>query len=114
MKKKQTKQKLTLIMLIIVAVFAVNFVSAMGFLNYRATAIELEDSVITRIEQDAVSDIESSLSFGKSFTNFYGMQEIFDEFKGVYPGPRPFVISRYGELMYYSDENRGDDDIQKV
>lgn len=114
MKKNKDKQKLTLIMLIIVAVFAVNFVSAMGFLNYRATAIELEDSVISRIEQDAVSDIETSLSFGKSFTNFYGMQEIFDEFKGVYPGPRPFVISRDGELMYYSDENRGDDEIRKA
>lgn len=70
MNKMTKKRKLTLIMLLIVSIFSVIFISAMGFLNYRVTAIELEDNVITRIEEDTVSGIESSLGFGKSFTNF--------------------------------------------
>ena len=112
MENRKKNSKLAPLVLMTVAIFAVNFVSLMGFLNYRATAIELEDSVITRIEEDAADEIESALDFGKSFTNFFGMQDIFDEFSEQYPGPVPFVISKSGELMYLS-EDADEDEILK-
>ena len=47
------ENRIYLTSLILLAVFAVCFVSAMGFLNYRTTAIDLEEQVIARVEMDA-------------------------------------------------------------
>ena len=55
------ENRIYLTSLILLAVFAVCFVSAMGFLNYRTTAIDLEEQVIARVEMDAVSGVETAI-----------------------------------------------------
>lgn len=79
------ENRIYLTSLILLAVFAVCFVSAMGFLNYRTTAIDLEEQVIARVEMDAVSGVETAIEFGKSFENYYGMDDVFRSFSEQYP-----------------------------
>ncbi|MBQ3380184.1 MAG: hypothetical protein IJG58_00310, partial [Oscillospiraceae bacterium] len=97
------ENRIYLISLILLAVFAVCFVSAMGFLNYRTTAIDLEEQVIARVEMDAVSGVETAIEFGKSFENYYGMDDVFRSLSEQYPSALPFVIDREGNLLYCSD-----------
>lgn len=100
--------------LMLVAVLGITFVSTMGFLNYRSTAINLEVQVINRIEEDTVSDIETSLEFGKSFENYYGMDDMFSNMTSQFRGITPFVISSDGTLMYFMEQGRYDQsDIEK-
>ena len=89
--------------LLAVAVFSLNFVSFMGFLNYRSLAIEMETQVIGRVEGDMVSKLETALSFGKSFEKYYGIEDIFDSFSAQYEGPLPFVIREDGALLYAAE-----------
>ncbi len=98
-----TEKRSYLLLLLIINVFAVCFVTVMGYLNYRSTAIELEEQVIARIEDDTVSRLETAISFGKSFENYYGMDEIFESFSSQISGTHPFVISKDGKLLYYAD-----------
>jgi predicted MFS family arabinose efflux permease len=100
MENQRKENRVYLISLILLALFAISFVSTMGFLNYRATAIELETSVIARVEKDNVAGIENALGFGKSFRNYYGIEDVFYSFKQQYPGPIPFVIDSEGNLLY--------------
>ena len=103
MSENKRENRIYLLSLILLAVFAVVFVSAMGFLNYRTTAIELEEKVIGRVEKDTVSGVETAVSFGKSFENYYGMDDVFRTFSEQYPGPLPFVIDRDGTLLYCAE-----------
>ena len=105
MSNKKKENTVYLLSLILLAVFAVVFVSAMGFLNYRTTAISLEEKVIARVEKDSVSGLETAVSFGKSFENYYGMEDVFRAFSKQYPGPLPFVISRDGVLLYCAESS---------
>ena len=114
MEKTAKKEKLTLIVLVSVALFAIAFVSVMGYFNYRATAIELEDTVIAKMEEDSAGEIGYALSFGKSFVDYYGMGDLFKEFNREYPGPRPFVVSVFGKLMYYGNWEGEEERIQKL
>ena len=109
---KKKREKIILSMLLILATITVVFVSTMGFLNYRSKAISLQESIINRVESDLVSGIETSLEFGKSFDNYYGMDDIFAEFSERYPGPQPFVISKDGELMYHSGDEEAAEHMQ--
>lgn len=110
-KNDQPPQKIGIevIVQMILAVFALAFVAFMGFLNYRTTVIEVEEQVIGRIEADSVAGMENSISFGKSFYNFYGTDDIFAKFSAQIKGPKPFIITKEGELLYKSavteDEN---------
>ena len=103
MADKKKENRIYLLSMILVAVFAVCFVSAMGYLNYRTTAIGLEEQVIARVEKDTVSTVETAVSFGKSFENFYGMDDVFAAFSEQYPGPLPFVIDTEGNLLYCAE-----------
>lgn len=97
------KNRSFLPLLIIISVFAVCFVAGMGYLNYRSTAIALEEQVIARIEDDTVADLETAISFGKSFETFYGMEEIFAAFSAQIDNTHPFIISKEGMLLYHAD-----------
>ena len=108
MTEKKRETGIYLVMMLMVAVFAIFFVCAMGYLNYRTSAIELEEQVIGRTESETVSEIETAIGFGKSFRNYYGMDEIFDAFSIQYPGPVPFVIDADGELLYYMQDDSSD------
>ena len=66
-----------IIALLAVAAFAIAFVTWMGYLNYRSTAIRLEEKVIARVSEDTVENIETAVGFGKSFRNYYGIEDIF-------------------------------------
>ena len=103
---KTVENRSYLLVLIFISVFAVCFVAVMGYLNYRSTAIQLEESVIARIEDDTVAQLETAIGFGKSFETYYGMDEIFDGFSAQIAGTHPFIISKDGKLMYYA---QGDD-----
>ena len=109
MTEKKRRINSNMIVLLIVAFFSINFVAFMGFLNYRTSAIDLEDMVISRLEAESASGIETAIGFGKSFDNYYGMDEVFDHFSDQYAGPQPFVLSADGELLYYAGDS--DEDI---
>ena len=104
MKDKNKVQRLYLPVLILVAVFAVCFVSAMGYLNYRTSALELGEQAIARVERETVSVMETALSFGKSFENYYGMDEVFAGFSLYCDGTDPFVLDREGRLLYWAED----------
>ncbi len=112
MDDKKKRERIILSMLLILATITVIFVSTMGFLNYRSKAISLQDSIINRVETDLASSIDTSLVFGKSFDNYYGMDDNFAVFSERYPGPQPFVISKDGELMYYDGDEETADYLQ--
>ena len=96
--KKETR--IYTLILILMAAFATCFVSTMGYINYRTVAITLEEQVIGRVEEEMVSGLENAISFGKSFENYYGMNEVFASFCEQYAGPQPFIIDNDGALMY--------------
>ena len=105
MKVRKKDKAIFVALLIAVAVFSLGFVSIMGFLNYRSLAIEMETQVIGRVESEMVDKIETAVSFGKSFDQYYGIEDVFDSFSAQYAGPVPFVISKDGELLYASESN---------
>ena len=100
MTEHKKEKRAYLLILLLVSVLAGVFVSTMGFLNYRTTAITLEEQVIARLEEEQVTGIETAMGFGKSFENYYGMTEIFASFEKQYPGPSPFVINQDGKVLY--------------
>ena len=67
--RKRKDTWIYLVILLVVAGLSIVFVSIMGYLNYRTSALALEEQVITRIEKDAVTDLETAIGFGKSFQN---------------------------------------------
>jgi len=97
---KRKDSWLYLLILLLVAGSSIVFVSVMGFLNYKTSALALEEQVITRIEQDSVTTLETAIGFGKSFRNYYGMDDIFTTFDNQVDGTTPFVIAEDGELLY--------------
>ena len=115
MAEQKKENRIYLLSLLLLAVFAVCFVSLMGFLNYRTTAIDLEEQVMFRVEKDAVSGVETAVNFGKSFENYYGMDDVFRSFSEQYPGPLPFVIDRDGKLLYCSERKAAEteEDVQR-
>lgn len=108
MTEKNNKISSNIIVLLIVAFFGINFVTVMGFLNYRTAAIGLEETAISRLEAESASGIATAVSFGKTFDNFYGIEDEFKFFKKQYKGPEPFVLSSDGELIYWSGGEDGE------
>ena len=106
--RKKKEAWIYLLILLVVSWLSIAFVPIMGYLNYRTSALELEEQVITRIEKDAVSDLETAIGFGKSFQNYYGMEDIFASFNNQIEGTIPFVLEKNGELLY-CDSTQGDE-----
>ena len=104
-RKNKNNKTSFLFILLVISVLAISFVAGMGYLNYRSTAIALEESVVARIEDDIVADLETSLSFGKSFATYYGIDEIFEDFSSQIDDTFPFIISPEGKLMYYAGDD---------
>ena len=104
-RKNKNNKTSFLFILLVISVLAISFVAGMGYLNYRSTAIALEESVVARIEDDIVADLETSLSFGKSFDTYYGIDEIFEDFSSQIDDTFPFIISPEGKLMYYAGDD---------
>lgn len=98
-------QRLYIILLIVIALFAVNFVSLLSFLNYRSMVIEMEEQLISRAEQETISSMEIALNFGKDFYNFYGIQEVFKNFESRFKAPYPFIITSDNNNIIYESEN---------
>ena len=84
--KKRKDTWIYLLILLVVAELSIIFVSTMGYLNYRTSALGLEEQVINRIETDSVSDLETAIGFGKSFENYYGMEDVFASFNNQING----------------------------
>ncbi|MBR2676915.1 MAG: MFS transporter [Solobacterium sp.] len=113
--KNRKESLIYLMILLVVAGLSVIFISVMGYLNYRTSALELEEQVVTKIEKDSVSDLETAIGFGKSFENFYGMEEVFASFNNQIHDTIPFILGADGELMYYdsSNDTEAESTIQK-
>ncbi len=109
MAKNKKDEILYLIILIAVTAFGIAFVTMMGFLNYRTSAIELEEKVILRMEEETVAGIETAINFGKSFENYFGMEEVFASFHDKYAGTQPFIISRDAEVLYLDNSGEQGD-----
>ena len=90
-----------------VALFSILFVMTMGFLNYRTTAMSLQEQLISRTEKETVSGMETAISFGKSFENYYGMNEVFEAYSRQTEKNLPFVIDRAGKLLYSGENDSG-------
>ena len=101
--KKRKDTWVYLLILIMVAGLSIAFVSVMGFLNYRISALALEEQAIIRMEKDTVSDLETAIGFGKSFRNYYGMEDVFALFNRQIDGTCPFILAKDGELLYCAD-----------
>ena len=116
MTNEKKPKRIYILMLTAMSVFAICFVSAMGFLNYRSTAVELEEQVILQREQDMVNNLETAIGFGKSFENYYGMEDTFSNFSQQVDGPAPFIIDINGELLYESTNatNYSERDIRSL
>ncbi|MBO5597876.1 MAG: MFS transporter [Oribacterium sp.] len=108
------ENKIYLISLFLLAFFSLIFVSTMGYLNYRTTAINLEESVIAKFEKDNVDLLETAINFGKRFDNYYGMEDVLETFANQYKGPIPFVIDKDGNLLYYLDKGETHEDTDNV
>ena len=111
--KKYKDAWIYLLILVIVADMSIVFVSIMGFLNYRTSALTLEEQVIGRIEQESVSSLETAIGFGKSFTNYYGMEDVFASFNHQISGTTPFVLNSDGEIMYCDNADESREDVEK-
>ena len=114
MSNKKKENTVYLLSLILLAVFAVVFVSAMGFLNYRTTAISLEEKVIARVEKDSVSGLETAVSYTTpgtdwTFTVAYAYLHNADRelSKRSYLGSddRVFKSAWTGEILYNLTSN---------
>ncbi|MBR6051458.1 MAG: hypothetical protein IKP68_09715, partial [Clostridia bacterium] len=73
----------------------------------------METQVIGKVEDDMVSKLETSISFGKSFDKYYGIEDIFEAFSAQYEGPVPFIINKDGELLYAAESDDGKN-IKKI
>lgn len=100
------ESRIYLLLLIFVAVFAVIFVSVMGYFNYRTSAINLEEQSFARKEAETVTQIETAVGFGKSFEHYYGIDDVFLSFTKQVQELYPFIIRSDGELLYCAEENR--------
>ncbi|MCR4946578.1 MAG: MFS transporter [Lachnospiraceae bacterium] len=105
--KEKKDNLIYLLILLMVGGLSVVFVSIMGFLNYRTSALELEEQVVIRIEKDSVSNLETAIGFGKSFENYYGMEDVFVSFKKQMNNTVPFILDRDCELLYCDSEDDG-------
>ena len=101
--KPSKKQRYYIIMLIAVALFAVNFVTVLSFLNYRSMVMEMEEQLISRVEKESISYMEIALNFGKDFFNYYGIQDLFKNFEAHFKGPKSFIIDAEGNLLYETE-----------
>ncbi|WP_026508861.1 MFS transporter [Butyrivibrio sp. MC2013] len=98
--KKEKDTWIYLLILIIMAALSISFVSFMGYLNYRSSAMDLEEQAIERIEQDNVADLETAIGFGKSFYNYYGMEDVFESFTRQIREAEPFILGADGQVLY--------------
>ena len=92
-------------MLVAVAVFALNFIAVLSYLNYRSMVMEMEEKLIARVERDTISSMEVALNFGKDFRNYYGIQDIFRSFEIQFSGPHSFILDADLNLLYETDGN---------
>ena len=102
---KRNIQRSYVLLLVAIAVFAVNFVAVLSYLNYRSMVIEMEEKLIVRVEKEAISSMEVALSFGKDFRNYYGIQDVFRTFEAQIKGPHTFILDADLRLLYETDSN---------
>lgn len=76
------------------------FIAVVGFQSYSGNVRSLEEKVLSRLESEKVSDIETALNFGKDFWNYYGMDEILEDFSRQLEESGSFVITVDGNLLY--------------
>ena len=100
MKKENSKNRIYLIITMLMSIFAVSFIALMGYLNYKTMVTDLKSQVIKRIEADTVDGVETALEFGKRIDNFYGIDDVFATFKTQVEGTIPFVLTADGRLLY--------------
>lgn len=104
MKNEKKGLRRHLLVLILLAVFALWFVGTMGYLNYCTSALELEEHAIWQVERETVSGMETSISFGKSLDSYYGMDKVFAGFSLYCDGTDPFVLDREGRLLSQAED----------
>lgn len=105
MASKRNVQHSYVLMLVAIAVFAVNFVAVLSYLNYRSMVIEMEENLIARVERETISSMEVALSFGKDFRNYYGIQDVFRTFEAQLKGPHTFILDADFKLLYETSGN---------
>ena len=105
MADKKNLHRSYLLMLIAIAVFAVNFVVVLSYLNYRSMVIEMEEKLIARVENEVISSMEVALGFGKDFRNYYGIQDVFRNFEAQFKEPHTFILDAEFNLLYETEHN---------
>ena len=106
MSERKKMPRSYVLMLVAVAVFAVNFIAVLSYLNYRSMVMEMEERLIARVEKDTISSMEVALNFGKDFRNYYGIQDIFRSFEIQFSEPYSFILDNDLNLLYETDSSR--------
>lgn len=89
----------------IIILFSSGFIALMGYMNFKTNYQEIKDTTYDEIAREFVEKIETSLSFGKSLKNYYGMSDIFQQCqKRLGDGMELFVMDTEDKLCYSTFE----------
>ena len=91
--------------LVAIALFTVNFVAVLSYLNYRSMVIDMQEDLIFQVEKETISHMQIALNFGKDFLNYYGIQDVFGRFELHFKDSKAFIIDRDGKLLYETETN---------
>ena len=91
--------------LIAIALFTVNFVAVLSYLNYRSMVIDMQEDLISQVEKETISHMQIALNFGKDFFNYYGIQDVFKRFELHFKDSKAFIIDTDGKLLYETETN---------
>lgn len=108
MKTKISRWIFDLVLAIIIT-FSCGFIAFMGYMNFRTNYQDIENQILQEVSSDSVTHIQTSLQFGKTFENYYGMNELFDSYKSRVQGNvEIFVLNKEDILVYQSFEKGSD------
>ena len=104
--KKNNHKKYQILMECII-LFSSGFIALMGYMNFKTTYQEISDQMFFEIANESVEKIETSLSFGKNLYNYYGMMNIFEQYRSRVGKDKALLVTDTSNEILYStfDEN---------
>lgn len=91
----------------IIIIFSCVFVAFMGYMNFKTNYQEIKDTTYDEIAKEFVERIDTSIGFGKSLENYYGMADIFRACrKRLGKDMEVFVIDTKDAICYSTFEDR--------
>lgn len=79
--KKKNNDRIYWILMACIILFSSGFIALMGYMNFKTTYQEISEQTFFEIANETVEKIETSISFGKNLYNYYGMEDIFEQYR---------------------------------